>query len=72
MRLTVRIRNILWKDRHLYACPIPEYMVFTGDVIEPKPKHLSENQFAISAPGTAMNYRVIEKHLIVDGKRWNT
>ena len=68
MRLTVRMKNILYDIRHRYAssCNIAEYNDYTGDII-PNFRWLNNSQFVMTTGDRDAPYRILEKDNIICG-----
>ena len=70
MRLKVRIRNVLYPYRKVYAnyMVIPEYNDYEGEIV-PSPSWLSKNQFMMTTGDPDAPYRILEKDSIICGWR---
>jgi hypothetical protein len=68
MRLTVRIRNILYdkRDRYSPSCLISPYNDYTGDIV-PRFPWLSSDQFVMTTGDSDAPYRILEKDAILCG-----
>ena len=68
MRITVRMRNILYdvKDRYATSVVIPPYNDYTGD-IAPRPRWCSDEQFALTTGDSDAPIRILEKSSIICG-----
>lgn len=68
MRITVRIRNILYdvRDRYSASVYIPPYNDYTGD-IAPRPRWCSDEQFALTTGDSDAPIRILEKSSIICG-----
>ena len=66
--LTVKMRNPLYAYRKAYAQFIPEYNIYTGEVL-PSPKWVGNKRFCLSNPEGQRtgDFRVLEKENIICG-----
>lgn len=69
MRLRIRVSNPMYAYRHTYASyiQIPEYYEYEGEIVSPKPKWLSDNQFMMDTGTDESVLRVLDKDRIVNG-----
>lgn len=69
MRLRIRVSNPLYAYRHTYASyiQIPEYYEYEGEIVSPKPKWLSDNQFMMDTGEDESVLRVLDKDRIICG-----
>ncbi len=69
MRLRIRVSNPMYRFRHTYASymQIPEYHEYEGEIISPKPKWLSEDQFMMDTGTDESELRVLDKDRIICG-----
>ncbi len=69
MRLRIRVSNPMYRYRHTYASymQIPEYHEYEGEIVSPKPKWLSDNQFMMDTGTDESVLRVLDKDRIICG-----
>lgn len=69
MRLRIRVSNPMYAYRHTYASyiQIPEYYEYEGEIVSPKPKWLSDNQFMMDTGTDESVLRVLDKDRIICG-----
>lgn len=70
MRLRVRVKNIQYERRHVYASymHIPEYNDYEGEVY-PNPKWVGNDCFCLTTADKQFPFRVISKDRIICGWR---
>lgn len=57
--------------RDRYAYPIPEFVEYTGTVVEPKPRWVQEaNSFCLTTGDPKFPFRVIDRDQIMCGWYW--
>jgi len=66
MILSIRVRNRNYDRRHLFAYRIPEYTVYTGELVKRR-SWMSPDEFRLSTGDKVYPYRVIHMDDVVDG-----
>lgn len=67
MRLRVKIKNPIWARRDRYAFPIPEFFIYEGEVLNPKPRWVGSERFCLTTGDPKFTFRVLEKDAIECG-----
>ena len=63
-QVTVRVKNIMWEKRHLYAFAIPEYNTYTGTVV--REKWFKPNEIGLTTGQKEFPFRVLQLERIVE------
>jgi hypothetical protein len=68
MRLKVKVKNTDYKYRHRYASyvVIPEFNIYVGRVVSPRPSWLSPNEFMLTTSDIDAPVRILDKNDIVE------
>ena len=68
MRLKVKIKNSQYKYRNRYASyvVIPEFNIYVGRVVSPRPSWLGANEFLLTTGDAEAPVRILDKNDIVE------
>jgi len=62
--ISVKVKNVQWDRRDVYAYQVEEFNYYTGEVV-PNPRWVGPDQFCLSTGNPKFPFRVIDKDSVV-------